>query len=52
MKDKNQNIEVPDAVALALYMRYLKRVASHLMNAATGVVNPFHRIGYREKNKQ
>ena len=49
MKEKNQQVDVPDAVALALYMRYLKRVASHLMNTATGIVNPFHRIGYREK---
>jgi phosphate transport system protein len=52
MKDQNQQIDVPDAVALALYMRYLKRVASHLMNTATGIVNPFHRIGYREKVKK
>jgi phosphate transport system protein len=52
MKDKKQQIDVPDAVALALYMRYLKRVASHLMNTATGIVNPFHRIGYREKVKK
>jgi phosphate uptake regulator len=39
------------AVTAALYLRYLKRVSAHLKNVATSVVNPFHRIGYREKRK-
>jgi len=34
---------------VALYMRYLKRVSAHLKNVATSVVNPYHRIGFREK---
>ncbi len=37
------------AVTVALYLRYLKRVSAHLKNVATSVVNPYHRIGYREK---
>ncbi|KPK67802.1 hypothetical protein AMJ71_10335 [candidate division TA06 bacterium SM1_40] len=36
-----------DAVTLALYMRYLKRISSHLVNIATSITNPFDRIGYR-----
>ncbi len=40
-----------DAVCLALYIRYLKRVCAHLRNISSSIVNPFHRIGYREKNK-
>ncbi len=39
-----------DAVCLALYIRHLKRVCAHLRNIASSIVNPFHRIGYREKN--
>jgi len=39
------------AVTAALYLRYLKRVSAHLKNVATSVVNPFHRIGYREKKR-
>jgi len=39
------------AVRVALYLRYLKRMSAHLKNVATSVVNPFHRIGYREKKK-
>jgi len=37
------------AVTVALYMRYLKRVSAHLSNVASSVVNPYHRIGFREK---
>ena len=37
-----------DAVTTALYARYLKRVASHLLNILSSIVNPFDLIGYRE----
>ncbi len=37
------------AVTVALYMRFLKRVSAHLKNVATSIVNPYHRIGFREK---
>lgn len=50
VEDEKLNINVNDAVALALYMRYLKRVAGHLMNVATSIVNPFHKIKYRQRN--
>jgi phosphate transport system protein len=40
------------AVTAALYLRYLKRMSAHLKNVATSIVNPFHRIGYREKKKK
>jgi len=38
----------PDRLALGLYARYLKRIASHLTNIASGIVNPFDRIGFKE----
>jgi phosphate uptake regulator len=38
-----------DAAALALYVRYIKRISAHLKNMFSSVVNPFHRIGYKEK---
>jgi phosphate uptake regulator len=37
------------AATVALYLRFLKRVSAHLKNVATSVVNPYHRIGFREK---
>ncbi|MBU1880468.1 hypothetical protein KKA08_00430, partial [bacterium] len=37
----------PDRLALGLYTRYLKRIASHLTNIASGIVNPFDRIGFK-----
>ena len=39
------------AATTALYLRYLKRMSAHLKNVATSVVNPYHRIGFREKKK-
>ncbi|NOZ62729.1 MAG: hypothetical protein GXO74_13740 [Calditrichaeota bacterium] len=47
IQNESLDLQIKDAVALALYMRYLKRVASHLMNIATSLVNPFHKLGYR-----
>lgn len=46
--------EVPDlstgtATAIALYVRYLKRIGAHSRNIVTSVVNPFPRLGYKEK---
>jgi phosphate transport system protein len=38
-----------DAATLVLYIRYLKRIAAHSRNLVSGIVNPFHRIGYKEK---
>ena len=37
------------AATLTLYLRFLKRMSAHLKNVATSVVNPYYRIGYREK---
>lgn len=39
------------AVIIALYVRYLKRIACHLINIATSMVNPFDRIGFSPKDK-
>lgn len=38
-----------DAATVVLYIRHLKRIAGHSRNILTSVVNPFHRIGFREK---
>jgi Na+/phosphate symporter len=43
-------LQCRDAVATALYARFLKRTSAHLMNIASSVVNPFDRIGFREKD--
>ncbi len=36
------------AASVVLYARYLKRVASHLTNITTTIVNPIDSIGYRQ----
>lgn len=38
-----------DAAALALYARFLKRIAAHSRNIISSVVNPFPRLRYSEK---
>ncbi len=40
------------AVALAIYIRALKRIFAHSKNVATSIVNPFHRIGFKPKKKK
>ena len=44
-----EDLSVSEAVSLALYSRYLKRISAHLNNMITTVVNPFERIGFRAK---
>jgi len=46
------DFNISDAVTLALYVRFLKRVGAHLYNICTSIVNPFHRIGFKEKNNE
>jgi phosphate transport system protein len=40
------DLSARDAVTLALYVRYLKRIFSHLRNMTTSVFRPFHKIGF------
>ena len=47
--EKASDLSPGNAAAIALYVRYLKRIAGHSRNIVTSVVNPFPRIGYREK---
>jgi phosphate uptake regulator len=46
IRAEDPSIPVTDAVTLALYFRYLKRINSHLRNIATSVYRPFHKIGF------
>ena len=46
---KVADLQSPEAAAVVLYARFLKRIGSHSRNIATSIVNPFHRIGYQEK---
>ena len=43
----DEDLEVREAAALCLLFRYLKRISLHLRNVASGVVNPFHKVGYK-----
>jgi phosphate uptake regulator len=49
--EKDNHISPGTAASLVLYFRYLKRINSHLRNITSSIVNPFHRIGYKHKEK-
>ena len=51
VQGKVKEISQSDSTALALYARYLKRISAHLNNMVTSVVNPFDRIGFKEKQE-
>jgi phosphate uptake regulator len=51
VQEKDPSIRPGDAAAMTLYIRFLKRVNSHLRNITTSVVNPFDRIGFNPKKK-
>jgi phosphate uptake regulator len=43
------DLPAAEAVAVALYLRFIKRISSHARNLVSAIVNPFPRIGYKEK---
>jgi phosphate transport system protein len=52
VKEEDKDISSGDAVSLALYFRWLKRISSHLRNITTSVVNPFDSIGFKPKKDE
>ncbi len=52
LKEEHPEFPTADAVTIALYTRYLKRISSHITNIASGIVNPFDRIGFKENNSK
>lgn len=52
IKEVDKSVSSGDAVTLALYYRFIKRINSHLRNIATSVVNPFDHIGFTHKLKK
>jgi phosphate uptake regulator len=52
IKGEDKQLNASSAVALAIYIRALKRIFAHLRNITTSVVNPFHRIGYKLKKSK
>ena len=51
---EEKKLKVRKAVIYALFARYLKRIAAHLANILTTVINPFHLVGYgiEDKNEE
>lgn len=47
----NSDGTAADAVARALYFRFLKRITAHIMNLMTSLVAPIHRLDYYDEAK-
>lgn len=52
IRGEDTSLTSGSAVALALYVRALKRIFAHTRNITTSVVNPFHRIGFKPKKSK
>jgi len=44
------DLTAAEAVVVALYVRFLKRISSHARNLVSSITNPFPRIGYKVKD--
>ena len=51
IKEEDKAIKPGNAVSLAIYFRWLKRINAHLRNITTSVINPFDRIGFEPKKQ-
>ena len=49
--EEDEDLRSGEAVALALYLRWLRRINAHLRNISTSMVNPFDRIGFKPKKE-
>jgi phosphate uptake regulator len=47
IQEKDSSLTSGAAVSTAMYARFLKRIAAHLINMLSSVVNPFEGIGFR-----
>ncbi|KAA3598371.1 MAG: hypothetical protein DWQ06_11660 [Calditrichaeota bacterium] len=52
VEGKVEGLTTSQAVTLALYTRYLKRINSHLRNIMSSIVNSFDRIGHKYKENK
>lgn len=48
VRGESKDLDIPTASAMVMYLRFMKRIHSHLKNIATSIVNPVDRIGYSE----
>jgi phosphate uptake regulator len=46
IKEQDTSLSTGEAVSTGMYARFLKRIAAHLINMLTSVVNPFEFIGF------
>jgi len=45
-------LKTREAIVYALFARYLKRIAAHMANVLTTIINPFHMVGYKFEGEE
>ncbi|TFG94888.1 MAG: hypothetical protein E4H13_14200 [Calditrichales bacterium] len=50
IRGEDKSLPPSHAAAMALYVRYLKRINSHLRNVASSIVNPFDHISFNPQH--
>jgi len=48
VRGESRDLDIQTASAMVMYLRFIKRIHSHLKNIASSIVNPVDRIGYSE----
>ncbi len=48
VRGESRDLCIQTASAMVMYLRFIKRIHSHLKNIASSIVNPVDRIGYSE----
>ncbi len=48
--NETNSASTQEVAMMVLYYRYMKRIFAHLMNVASGITNPFDRIGFHPKD--
>ena len=48
VRGEARDLDIQTATAMVMYLRFIKRIHSHLKNIASSIVNPVDRIGYSE----
>jgi len=48
VRGESRDLDIKTGAAMVMYLRFIKRIHSHLKNIATSIVNPVDRIGYSE----
>jgi len=48
---EDDSLSSKEGIIYALLVRHLKRISAHVKNVCSSIINPFHRLGYKPKER-